>query len=366
MGVRATRQRAKLGVLSAAVLACLLAGPAVPAAADPALQTARGQASALRVEVDRLRIEVALAVENHNAAADQLATVVHRQLTADRAADAANATRAANETRSVRRVRALYMAGGSTALYAGLLEDRGITDVLRRTQTVTVLARADAGAADVDLARTHAAAEAAAELAARTDEQVRLAREVEQTSALVTALLHESADRLGGVDADVARLAEAERDRMDVEAERTARAQQATRGPDQAPAPAAATAVTAARSVLGRPYSWGAVGPDAFDCSGLIQWAYRKAGVGMTRVSRDQFRGGAAVSLSALAPGDVLFYAVNTADAASIYHVAMYVGDGQLVQSPRTGAVVQIVPVRLNDLLGAIRPVPSQPAPRTP
>jgi cell wall-associated NlpC family hydrolase len=241
-----------------------------------------------------------------------------------------------------------------------------------------VLARADARAVGADSARAHAAGAAAAELTARADEQVRLAQEVEKASDLVETLLRESADRLAGADADVVRLAEAERDRINAAAETAARTQLTaagaypqsaagfTRGPDQTPAPAAANAVGAARSVLGRPYSWGAVGPDAFDCSGLVQWAYRQAGIAMPRVSRAQFRSGAAVSLGELAPGDVLFYAADTADPASIYHVGMYLGDGALIQAPRTGAFVQIAPVRLRDLIGAIRPVPSQPSLRTP
>jgi cell wall-associated NlpC family hydrolase len=71
------------------------------------------------------------------------------------------------------------------------------------------------------------------------------------------------------------------------------------------------------------------------------------------------------VSLRALAPGDVLFYAADTTDPASIYHVGMYVGAGKLIQAPRTGDVVQIAPVRLNDLIGAVRPVTSQSSQRT-
>ena len=364
--------------LTAAALAALLAGPAFPAAAAPVpadisapvstLRTARVQATELRVDVDRLRVEVALAVEAHNAVADELATVVRRQLHADQEADAATATRVASQGRGVRRMRALYMAGGSAAVYAGLLQDASITDVLRRTHTVAVLAREDATILDADLTRADRAAVFAAENTTRTDEQLRLTQELAAASAAVSSLLRESTDRLASADADVVRLAEAERVRVEIAAETAAAAgtRSMTRGADQAPAPAAALAVSAVHSMLGRPYRWGAVGPYEFDCSGLIQWAYRQAGVAMPRVSRDQYRGGAAVPLGALAPGDVLFYAVNTADPASIYHVGMYVGDGQLVQAPRTGAVVQIAPVRLNDLLGAIRPVPSQPSPRTP
>jgi len=344
--------------LASVVLISLLIGPATPAAAAP---SAAAQATELRVEVDRLRVEVALAVEDHNAVADQLAGVVRRALHADRAADTAKLARAESEDRGVRRVRAFYMAGGSASLYAGLLAERDIADVLRRAQTVTSLARGDTSAIEADGRLVAAATAAATKLTGLTSEQVRLQLEVDTAAVRVTTLLQETTDRLAGADAEVARLAEVERGRTEAAAENAATV---LRGPDEEPSAPGAAAVAAALSVLGRPYSWGAVGPDTFDCSGLIQWAYAKAGVAVPRVSRDQFRAGTPVSLRALAPGDILFYALDTADPRSIYHVGMYLGAGRLLQAPRTGDVVQIAPVRRNDLIGAIRPVTSQASPR--
>ena len=358
--MRATSHRAGFALLGSVVLVSLMIGPATPAVAAPTAATA-AQATELRVEVDRLRVEVALAVEAHNAVADQLAGVVRRALHADRAADAAQLARAESEDRGARRTRAFYMAGGSASLYAGLLQEGDITDVLRRAQTVTALARGDVGAIDADRQLASAANGAVTELTALTSEQMRLRLEEEAAATTVTTLLAETTDRLAGADSEVVRLAAAERSRLETTAEDAATV---ARGPDQEPAPAAAAAVAAALSVLGRPYSWGAVGPQTFDCSGLIQWSYARAGVGVPRVSRDQFGAGTPVSLSALAPGDILFYALDTADPRSIYHVGMYLGEGRLLQSPRTGEVVQIAPVRRTDLIGAIRPVTSQPSPR--
>lgn len=95
----------------------------------------------------------------------------------------------------------------------------------------------------------------------------------------------------------------------------------------------AAGAVQAALSKVGNAYSYGAAGPDVFDCSGFTGWAYRTAGVSLPRSSSAQYGIGTAVSSSELAPGDLLFY------GSPISHVAMYIGDGTVVHAsnPRTG-----------------------------
>ncbi|HEV2870378.1 MAG TPA: C40 family peptidase, partial [Actinomycetota bacterium] len=96
----------------------------------------------------------------------------------------------------------------------------------------------------------------------------------------------------------------------------------------------AAVAVRFALAQLGKPYQWGADGPGSYDCSGLVQTAYRAAGVGLPRVSRQQYGAGRAVSLKALRAGDLLFYARATSDPRTIYHVGMYLGSGRMVEAP--------------------------------
>ncbi|MFF2325874.1 MULTISPECIES: NlpC/P60 family protein [unclassified Streptomyces] len=101
----------------------------------------------------------------------------------------------------------------------------------------------------------------------------------------------------------------------------------------------AAAAVMAVRQALGRPYVWGASGPAGFDCSGLMQWAYAQAGVSLPRTSQAQRYAGRMVPLSEARPGDLVAY---RADAS---HIAMYVGDGQVVHAPYPGAPVRYDPV---------------------
>jgi cell wall-associated NlpC family hydrolase len=99
----------------------------------------------------------------------------------------------------------------------------------------------------------------------------------------------------------------------------------------------------AALSRVGMPYVWGAAGPTAFDCSGLVQWSMRQAGIVMPRVADDQARTGPRVALSQLRPGDLLFYHTDATAPTYISHVAIYIGNGNMVQAPEPGMDVQIV-----------------------
>jgi cell wall-associated NlpC family hydrolase len=96
----------------------------------------------------------------------------------------------------------------------------------------------------------------------------------------------------------------------------------------------AAGAVRAALSRLGRPYVWGATGPDRFDCSGLVQWAYAQAGVRLHRTTYEQIHDGVPVARSDILPGDLVFPHTG--------HVQMAIGHGMVVEAPQPGATVQV------------------------
>jgi cell wall-associated NlpC family hydrolase len=116
------------------------------------------------------------------------------------------------------------------------------------------------------------------------------------------------------------------------------------------------TALRAAESRRGLPYVWGAAGPTAFDCSGLVQWSFAQAGVSMPRVAADQARTGPAVPVSQLEPGDLLFYHTDPTDPGYISHVAIYLGSGWMIQAPQPGMDVQVVPASFgSQFAGAIQ-----------
>jgi cell wall-associated NlpC family hydrolase len=151
-------------------------------------------------------------------------------------------------------------------------------------------------------------------------------------------------------DAEVNRLVAAEQARKAAEEQARAQARAAARqaqqpstkvrggGSDPGPAPSSShdvnAVISAARAQLGKPYSWGAAGPNSFDCSGLTMWAWRAGGVSLPHYTGAQYSATRHVSISDLQPGDLVFY-------NGMQHVALYVGGGQIIHAPHSGDVVQ-------------------------
>jgi cell wall-associated NlpC family hydrolase len=105
-------------------------------------------------------------------------------------------------------------------------------------------------------------------------------------------------------------------------------------------------AIQAALAQLGKPYLWGATGPDSFDCSGLMQWSWAQVGIHIPRVANDQQSWATPVPISQVQPGDFVFFG-NPA-----HHVGMYIGNGMMVDAPHTGAFVEVDSVWWSDLAG--------------
>ncbi|MFF8829057.1 NlpC/P60 family protein [Streptomyces sp. NPDC015131] len=95
-----------------------------------------------------------------------------------------------------------------------------------------------------------------------------------------------------------------------------------------------AAALAAAGTQVGKPYISGAEGPNAYDCSGLTQWAYRQAGVSITRTTFTQHNDGVKIGRSQLKPGDLVFF-------NNLAHVGLYAGNGQVLHAPKPGTVVR-------------------------
>ncbi len=130
-----------------------------------------------------------------------------------------------------------------------------------------------------------------------------------------------------------------------------------------APSSAISAMLAAAISRRGMPYVWGGDGPDVFDCSGLVQWSFRQAGITMPRVAADQALTGPAVPVGQLQPGDLLFYHTDASAPDYISHVAIYLGKGWMIQAPQPGEDVEVVPADFgSEFAGAIRVNPAQAA----
>ena len=100
---------------------------------------------------------------------------------------------------------------------------------------------------------------------------------------------------------------------------------------------------------VGDPYVWGAAGPSAFDCSGLVKWAYAQVGISLMHFTGDQWNEGEHISRSELEPGDLVFFFPD------IGHVGLYVGNGLMVDAPTFGQPVQVQPVFWSAYVGAVR-----------
>ncbi|WP_371617902.1 NlpC/P60 family protein [Streptomyces sp. NBC_00454] len=118
------------------------------------------------------------------------------------------------------------------------------------------------------------------------------------------------------------------------------------------PTAAGGSALTYAAAQIGKPYVWGAEGPASFDCSGLTSQAWAHAGRAIPRTSQEQWAQLPRVPLDELRPGDLVVYFPTAT------HVALYVGEGKVIQAPRPGAKVKVSPIAANPLLGAVRPDP--------
>ncbi|MEU1801356.1 C40 family peptidase [Streptomyces sp. NPDC019937] len=105
---------------------------------------------------------------------------------------------------------------------------------------------------------------------------------------------------------------------------------------------------------IGKPYVWGAEGPNAFDCSGLTSQAWAHAGRTIPRTSQEQWRRLPRISLSQIRPGDLVIYNKGAS------HVAIYAGGGQVVQAPRPGTTVRLSPLASNPVQGVVRPGPAR------
>ncbi|MFG2553571.1 NlpC/P60 family protein [Streptomyces sp. NPDC048581] len=197
----------------------------------------------------------------------------------------------------------------------------------------------------------------------REIEQLRGAARVELTSlkSRQAELLRHKDTITGKLDTArglLARLTAEERARLQGGADRAARSWTGARdaltpasAAAQAPNSRAAAAISYAHSKLGSPYVWGATGPDAFDCSGLTQAAFRSAGLSLPRTTYAQIDAGRRVSRSELLPGDLVFF------YSSISHVGLYIGNGQMIHAPNPSAPVRVAPLDEMPFAGATRVV---------
>ncbi|WP_438291704.1 NlpC/P60 family protein [Streptomyces sp. HUAS TT7] len=223
------------------------------------------------------------------------------------------------------------------------LDQRHVLDRAARERQAALarLARGEQQAADLARASRRA-----------LDEQQALARRQQQAKDDVELRLKEVEKLLAGLSPEqLAELTRLERLGTD-KAQQNLLASGALSG-TRAPSSEGERALAYAVDQIGKPYVWGAEGPESYDCSGLTSQAWAHAGREIPRTSQEQWAELPHVPLTSLRPGDLVVYFPTAT------HVAMYLGDGLVVQAPRPGARVKVSPIAANPLLGAVRPDPA-------
>ena len=203
-------------------------------------------------------------------------------------------------------------------------------------------AKAEAAAARAEAQRSADAA--AAEASAIASEKERLVRRLAhlQHVSVATAAARQHALEQAAAEQAAAAAAAPVTEPDDAPAPVPAPSAPSAGNPDPAPAPPRAQAAIAfARAQLGEPYRWGAAGPDAWDCSGLTMKAWAAGGRSLPHYSVAQYEQSTPIRASQLQPGDLVFWG-DTDSPSSIFHVALYLGDGRILHAPRTGEPVQI------------------------
>ncbi|MGW0530762.1 NlpC/P60 family protein [Streptomyces sp. NPDC003032] len=112
----------------------------------------------------------------------------------------------------------------------------------------------------------------------------------------------------------------------------------------------AAKVIDFAEAQIGKPYVWGATGPDSYDCSGLTQDAWKAAGISLPRTTWDQVKVGTTVKTAAAQPGDLVFFYDD------ISHVGIYIGDGKMIHAPKPGANVRVESIYYMPIHSVVRP----------
>jgi cell wall-associated NlpC family hydrolase len=350
---RKPRQRPAGGhrVRTAATIA--LAGAATATAfdgtghAEPELTPAQ-----VKAKVDKLYQEAEVATEKYNGAKEK-AEAVRRRLSSLQDQAARKAERLNAERDSLGSIAAAQYRRGalSPALQLALSDDpdqyldgAALAERAEHRQTTTVSSVREQLR---ELEQLRGAARV--EVTSLTSRQA----ELERHKKTITGKLDAARRLLSRLTAEE-RAGFAENGTGTDRASRDAAARDALTPPDgaaAAPDSRAQSAISYAYSKLGSPYVWGATGPDAFDCSGLVQAAYRSAGVSLPRTTYAQIGAGRRVARSELLPGDLVFF------YSGISHVGIYVGNGQMIHAPNPSAPVRVAPIDEMPFAGATRVV---------
>ncbi|HEX2849657.1 MAG TPA: NlpC/P60 family protein [Acidimicrobiales bacterium] len=383
------------------VVVALLPTLASPARADE-ISDKRAQAQQIASDLEAQDRQMSVLAEQYDQAQIQVQKLQERQATAEKNVADTDAQVSAIRARLKGQSVVAYMRGGSSPALQMLASTKSTDDLaVRGTYVRAVTASAGETLDALREARKRLDEEQAALRTSREQADNAL-KTVDAKRAQAQALEKQQRDLLAKTQGELAALVQAEQERRaaeeaarvqaelaarkareDAAAAAAARARAATTttttapasplvtqkpatttttappssGGSPAPAPSnapppssgASAAVAEAQRQLGKPYQWGAAGPDSFDCSGLTMWAWRAGGKSLPHSTYAQWDATSRVAISDLQPGDLVFF------GSDLHHMGIYVGNGQMIEAPHTGAYVRYASIFRSDLYGAGR-----------
>jgi cell wall-associated NlpC family hydrolase len=347
---RAIRALLGAAILAGSLLVSPLTAGAAPHSETPTTPTTPTTSADVIAKLDDLAVSNDKLTEAFNKATADVATAQQNAEQADKAAVAARRTLVGARHDLAISLAAQYK-GSSFSHTAALLASNSGQNYIEKMQSLSFLsmhqqeiaseaAQAAVAAKQADATAAKLVATAVAKRASLAAQRDALSTEIDKQKRLLASLTAAERARV---------LAQGTPSKPQVAAQ-VAQIAQLTTAPTSAVSKGAGAAVQAALSQQGKPYVWGAAGPDAYDCSGLTMWAWGQAGVSLPHQSEQQQNLGTPVDQSQLQPGDLVFF------GSPAYHVGMYIGNGMMVHAPTSGDVVKVTSLSyMSDYSGARR-----------
>ncbi|MEV8636121.1 NlpC/P60 family protein [Streptosporangium sp. NPDC051023] len=324
----ATRGLSRKAAVIGLAFASLVLGTPLVATADPqpSLQQLAKQAEKLHTEIETLS-------EQYNGEQVKLKQAQRAAESAKKTLSVSQSELAARRTKATLLAQSTYMAGGLASALAFTQSSNPDTFLDQATANYALQQQQGEEVAQVSKA-IEAAERAQASAKARTAEVQDLLKELGDKRTKIERLVTKVESDLFGEVRSRAERNRSSRVRINV------------------PIVGSGKAAEAARWALTqqlKPYKWGAEGPNTFDCSGLVMWAYQKVGISLPHYTGDQWTAGTHVSRSELRPGDLVFF------YSDLHHVGIYIGAGLMVHAPQTGDVIHITTIDNRPFAGGVR-----------
>lgn len=345
---------------AAFALALILVASQIPSVAfgtpsTPEIEAKQAEAAAAQATLEDMNAQLEVQIEEYNAITESLDQTREAIRVTQEELECAKADLADAQGTLSDRATNIYKQGGTSMLDA-FLGARSFNDLIALVDLAVRISESDARlVSGVKDAKSRVEATVLA-LEQRQAEQLALQSEASARSAAIEAQVLEQERFVGALNSEIQSLIVAEEARLAALAAERARlaalaaASRSSSDGDRAAAdPSALGAghpevVDIALGFIGVPYVWGGSSPSGFDCSGLTQYCYRQVDISLPRTSQSQYNAGQHIArdrLDLLRPGDLVFFGTD-GDAGRVHHVGMYVGDGNYVHAPYTGAYVRV------------------------